>query len=428
MAHVRSCRGQRVTDMMFKPRLPGSALVRDGIDWPAHSVQTVTWTSRNRNASQTDRELGEIDVSLPPHIGHLDHVADPRVVAEMEAALSEIGTLDKVDGQALGSLDALLIRTESVASSKIEEIAADIDDYARALHGVKANPSATSMANATTALASMVDEAGRDKKIRIEAILKAHRALLASDPQEQTYAGRLRDMQNWIGGPSAYSPIAADYIPPPPETVEAYVADLVSYSNRDDVPALTQIAVAHAQFESIHPFTDGNGRIGRALVNAILRRRGVTTNCVVPLASAIVAQRDLYFDNLAAYRRGHVEPLLSSFTTGSRIAAEEAAVTAVRLAGIPEQWRDTLGRVRTGSATHRLLQLIHTSPVVSADDVDLQFMGVARSSVYRSISRLEDNEILVPLTARKRNQIWGARAVLDEIDDLSSRIARRASQ
>src|SRR5690606_21970844 len=128
---------------------------------------------------------------------------------------------------------------------------------------------------------------------------------------------------------------------------------------------LTQLAIAHAQFESIHPFTDGNGRTGRALVNAILRRRGTTSHSVVPLASAIVAERDRYFADLAAYRDGHVEPLLTTFTIGSRIAAEEASVTAVRLAEIPKQWRDTLGRVRTGSATHRLLQLVHTSPVVS---------------------------------------------------------------
>ncbi|MEG9225984.1 Fic family protein [Aeromicrobium sp. Sec7.5] len=400
----------------------------DGIDWPAHRKRTVQWVSRNRNASRTDRELDEIEVSLPPLIEHLDHHADPRLAAEMESALAEIGTLDKVHGKNLGSLDSLLIRTESVASSKIEEIEADVDDYARALHGVKTNPSATSMANATFALTSMVNAAGRDNEILLDTILKAHQALLDSDPDEQTYAGKLRDMQNWIGGTSAYSPIAADYIPPPQDSVEGYMTDLVAYSNRDDVPVLTQLAIAHAQFESIHPFTDGNGRTGRALVNAILRRRGTTTNCVVPLASAIVAQRDRYFADLSAYRDGHVEPLLTTFTIGSKIAAEEASATAVRLAEIPDEWRGSLGRVRSGSATHRLLQLVHTSPVVSADDVEHRLQDVPESSVYRSIARLEDAGILAPLTNRKRNQIWGAQAVLDEVEDLSSRIAHRASQ
>ena len=108
---------------------------------------------------------------------------------------------------------------------------------------------------------------------------------MRDDPGESAYAGRLRDMQNWIGG-SDHSPRGALYVPPPPETVADYLADLLDYANRDDVPTLVQAAIAHAQFESIHPFTDGNGRIGRALINTVLRRRGATTRVVIPLASA----------------------------------------------------------------------------------------------------------------------------------------------
>ena len=99
---------------------------------------------------------------------------------------------------------------------------------------------------------------------------------MQDDPGEVRYAGRIRDMQNWIGG-SDYSPRDALYVPPPPETVEGYLDDLIRFANRNDLPVLSQAAVAHAQFESVHPFTDGNGRIGRALINAILRRRGATT-------------------------------------------------------------------------------------------------------------------------------------------------------
>ena len=81
----------------------------------------------------------------------------------------------------------------------------------------------------------------------------------------------LRTVQNWIGG-SDYSPRDALYVPPPPDTVHAYMNDLTEFANRTDIPVLIQAAIAHAQFESIHPFTDGNGRIGRALINTIFRR------------------------------------------------------------------------------------------------------------------------------------------------------------
>jgi Fic family protein len=86
------------------------------------------------------------------------------------------------------------------------------------------------------------------------------------------------------------------------ETVAGYLDDLITFANRTDIPVLAQVAIVHAQFESIHPFTDGNGRIGRALINTVLRRRGATGRVVVPLASALVARRDEYFDHLGAHR------------------------------------------------------------------------------------------------------------------------------
>jgi Fic family protein len=136
-------------------------------------------------------------------------------------------------------------------------------------------------------------------------------------------------VQNWIGG-SNHSPRNALYVPPPPDTVKEYVDDLVRFTNRNGIPVLAQAPVAHAQFESIHPFTDGNGRIGRALVNTILRPRGATNRVVVPLASALVARRDHYFDVLNDYRVGRPEPIVAAFAAASRIAAYESRVTTRR--------------------------------------------------------------------------------------------------
>lgn len=165
-------------------------------------------------------------------------------------------------------------------------------------------------------------------------------------------------MQNWIGGRD-HSPRNAVHVPPPPATVARYMNDLVSFANRDDIQTLAQASIAHAQFESIHPFTDGNGRIGRALVNTILRRRGVTTTVVIPVASALVARREWYFDLLGAYRAGDAEPLVRGFTTGAALAAHESLEAGV----------------------------------------------------------------LRPLTDRRRNHVWGVASVLDELDDLGARIA-----
>jgi Fic family protein len=330
--------------------------------------------------------LRQITMSLPPLIAEQDIAFDSALSTDLESAMQEITSLD-ADGVRLQALSLLLLRTESVASSKIEAIEASLDDYARALHGIRSNTSAVSMAAATTALDTMIGQVTHGGRIELVALTCAHAVLMRDDPAEAGYAGRLRDMQNWIGG-TDHSPRTALYVPPPPDTVQMYMDDLVSFTNRDDLPALVQAALAHAQFESIHPFTDGNGRIGRALINTVLRRRGATTRIVVPLASALVAHRERYFEVLNAYRRGQVGPLLTSFAQSSRIAASESRITATRLSEIPSEWQELVRPTRRHSAVAKLLAVLSTTPILSA----------------------EDAETLLD-------------AILDELDDLSARIA-----
>jgi Fic family protein len=367
--------------------------------------------------------LREVTVRLPPQIAGLDLLIPSKLASRIEDCLREIAALDTSHGAHLGALGTMLLRTESVASSKIEQVEADVTDYARALHGMKSNQSATSMAAATVALEELIDSvSGGD--LTTDAVLRSHRALMHDDPGETAYAGRTRDMQNWIGG-SDYSPRNALYVPPPPETVDGYMDDLVAFANRDDLSAMVQAAIAHAQFESIHPFTDGNGRIGRALVNTVLRRRGVTTTVVVPLASALVARREAYFEVLTRYREGDPEPIIAAFARASSLAAQESRVTAARMAEFPMAWRDAVGRVRSDSATARLLAVLPAMPVFSAAEVE-QRVGGATSALYRAVELLVEAEVLRPLTDRKRNQVWGVGDMLDELDDLSVRIGAAA--
>ena len=367
--------------------------------------------------------LRSISVSLPPMIAGQGLTLDSALSTEVESAMREISNLDAAYGAELGALGVLLLRTESIASSKIEDVEASIDDYARALHGFRANSSAVSMVAATTALTSMIGSATGGRQIKLDDILTAHQLLMRDDPDEVPYAGRLRSVQNWIGG-SDYSPRGALYVPPPPEMLTEYMDDLLAFANRDDLPALVQAAIAHAQFESIHPFTDGNGRIGRALINSVLRRKGATTYVVIPLASALVADRSQYFDVLTGYRTGDARQLISTFARSSRIAAAESRVTANRLTDISEKWR-TVVSARAGSAAAQLLAHLPSQPILSSDDA-LGVIAAPRSSVFAAISRLQDAGVLRPLTDRQRDQVWGASSILDELEDLDFRIGRAA--
>jgi Fic family protein len=389
--------------------------------WPPHGHEERPWAQSQRGGTREDRTLRSITVSLPPMIADLDIVLESELAADLETAMREISKLDAAHGGDLAALGTLLLRTESVASSKIEHVEASLDDYARALHGIRSNSSAVSMVAATTALGAMIETVSQNNPIALSAITSAHLALMRDEPGEGPHSGRLRTVQNWIGG-SDYSPRGALYVPPPHETVPAYMKDLIAFANRADLPALVQAAVAHAQFESIHPFTDGNGRIGRALINTVLRRSGATTRLVVPLASALVAHRDRYFDVLNGYRAGDLAPLIATFAQSSRVAAAESRVTADRLGDIPRQWRDDVGPTRRGSAATKLLSLLPSNPIVSAEDA-VTLVDAPRSSVFAAINRLRDAGVLRPLTDRKRDQVWAASLVLDELDDLDMRIA-----
>jgi Fic family protein len=397
-----------------------SSSADDDERWPAHVPELRPWRQRGRGGNAEDRKLGEVTTMRPPLIGNRVVRLGPELAAAMEACVLDIAALDHSHGAELVALETLLLRTESVASSKIEHIDASVDDYARALHGIKSNPSATSMAASTAALAALIRSVDEGRDVETAMVLMAHLALMVEDPYERAYAGRFRDIQNWIGG-SDHSPRNAVYVPPPPETVDEYMADLLVFANRTDLPVLAQAAVVHAQFESIHPFTDGNGRIGRALINTVLRRRGTTRRVVVPLASALVARRDDYFDDLGAYRKGRIEPIIRSFTTASAIAARESRVTANRIAELPPAWQRKVGS-RKGSAASRLLDRLISAPIFSADEAEAA-IGGATSSMYGGIERLHEAGVIRPLTNRTRNQVWGAVDLLDELDDLAVRIA-----
>lgn len=366
----------------------------------------------------------EVETYLPPRLADVDPTIPSHLGSTMDAALRAIARLDDTHGEHLGSLSTILLRAESIASSKIERIEASMADYARALHGIRANASAVSMVASTQALGTLIGSVDDARDLTWDNVLAAHRVLMEDDPHEATYAGKVRDLQNWIGG-SDHSPRNALYVPPPPETLNDYLGDLVTFANRGDLNVLVQAAITHAQFESIHPFTDGNGRIGRALINTVLRRRGATSRIVVPLASALVARRDDYFDVLGAYRDGDAGPIIAAFSTSSIIAAEESAVTAEHLSRMPAEWLESAGRPRSGSAARRIVDSLLDVPVFSAEDVEAR-IGGATSSIYAALGRLESRGVIRPLTNRVRDQVWGAAALLDELDDLGVRIGTRA--
>jgi Fic family protein len=354
--------------------------------------------------------------------------ADVPAIAERDLARAryEAADLERVADGVLSSLAGFLIRMESVASSRIEHVEATPRAFARAIGGLKENASAMSMVAAAAAITRLIDASSTT--ITLDEVLAAHQALMQDDPDvaERPYAGRVRDVQNWIGG-SQYSPRGALYVPPPPEEVPALLEDLIVFANRDDVEPVTQAAIAHAHFESIHPFTDGNGRIGRALIGAILRRRGVTPHTVLPVASALAADTTHYFSLLTAYRAGNVEPIVTDLALCVETAAREARGTARAFAQYEDAWREQASP-RAGSAADRILPVLLTMPVFTVEQLVDEVQDIPERSVYRGVQVLEEARVVEAVTDRKRDRTYAAMDVLDEFEDLDDRIRERITR
>lgn len=396
------------------------------LDWPPHTAETRPWRQRTVRGPRADRLLQEVTVALPPMIADLDLPMDRSLRAMTAASAGGLGHLDLVHGRTLAALNHLQLRTEAVDSSRIENVDASLADYGRALLGVGANASAVSMASATSALTRLISDGDRTRRIRSEAVLEAHRELFARQPEEAHRAGRFRTTQNWIGG-SDYAPRNALYVPPPPETVPAYVEDLLAFANRQDVPPLAQAAIAHAQFESIHPFIDGNGRIGRALIQSVLRRRRVTRHLTIPIASALVERRDLYFAALGDYRAGRARTIVAMLSRSASIAASESWTTATRIVEIRGRWSAALGGTRPGTSLHRLLDLLADEPILNLDLV-VGRIGIDAAEAEDAVRRLVEAGVLRRAPRSRRAPVWLAGDLLDEIRDLSLRIQASSRQ
>lgn len=416
--HPRGADASNMGRFVVKARSEADVTLAPTADWPTHTHETRPWKSAGRGPRE-DRMFTEVEVSIPPFIADLNYQPAPHVAAALEEAAVAAGSLDLTFGEQMSSFGTFLLRTESVASSRIERVNATMDDLAKAVVGVKASESARATVAAVRALTTMVTSAGDKGRIDLDDLLTAHHELMKDDPTDARYAGTLRDVQNWIGG-SDYSPRGAVHVPPPPELVPELMADLLEFANRRDMTVLMQAAIAHAQFESIHPFTDGNGRIGRALINSIMRTRGITTHAVVPVASAMVADVDHYFALVNGYRHGAVGPFVAYLADATSRSARQARVSAVELAALPSRWRERV-RPRGGSAAAKLIDTLLEHPVLDADSA-ARLVGASASSTYAAIEHLVTAGVLHPITASKRNLAWAATDVMDEIESLNIRL------
>ncbi|MEA2312689.1 MAG: hypothetical protein QOE28_2657 [Solirubrobacteraceae bacterium] len=355
-------------------------------------------------------------------------------VTDAEVAIArlnrDVGTLG--DSEAIARL---LLRAEAVASSRIEGL--EIGgrrllraDLARGLDTGHADVTAIEVLNNIEAMRWAVDTLSTQRLITLEDILAIHSRLLARTRLER-YAGMLRATQNWIGG-SSFNPCSAAYVPPPHERVRALMEDLCDFCNQDALPAVVQAALAHAQFETIHPFVDGNGRTGRVLIHVVLRRRGLAPRFVPPISLVLATWSADYIDGLTRTRyRGAADgqPAIdgmnrwvSLFAGACRRAVSEADAYEERVRTLQAAWRRRLGQVRKDSATELLLVALPGAPLVTVQSA-AALVGRSVQAVNEAIPRLVEAGVLKQVTVGGRNRAFEAPELIDSFTALERQLA-----
>ena len=254
-----------------------------------------------------------------------------------------------------------------------------------------------------------------------QAILDMHSTLLGQSQPE--IVGRWRDEQVWIGG-GHFGPHEALFIPPHASRVPAAMTDLLRFCQRDDVPVLLQAAIAHAQFETIHPFPEGNGRTGRALIHSLLRAKGTTRNVTVPVSAGLLTDVPSYFSALTSYRAGNPNVFIELVANATFIAINNGRELVSELRAAQTRWA-ALITTRRGSAPHRIAELLVRQPVIDSVVVQRE-LGIHASNALAAIEHLVDVGILAKVAGNHRNRKWAAQDVLKALDSFASRSGRQA--
>lgn len=399
------------------------------------------WEPRFEGLTRQDRRGCSYDAYLPDPLSGWNLMLPSDLAADIADAEAAIGKLNRGDTEhvSLEGLARFLLRAESVASSKIEGLDVSVRRLIAAESGIaqgggSSDRAATEVLANIASMQSAVDLAAESHQISLDDLLSVHRELMTGSSTPQ-FGGTIRDRQNWIGG-SAYNPCSAAFVPPPPQFVENLIEDLIEYVNDDAHSPLVQAAIAHAQFETIHPFADGNGRSGRALIHIVLQRRRLATRFVPPISLVLATWSADYIAGLGAYRHlgspdsdersAGAQVWLRIFAGATLRACVDAQRYAARIDEMTADWREHLGRVRLHSATDLLIRVLPGAPLITTSSASAM-IGRSEVATSSAINRLLDAGILRQRNIeRQRYRIFEAPDVINLFTSLERALASPA--
>lgn len=392
-----------------------------GTGWPATSTETRDWVPSLGGLSgrQRARILPTYEAALVPAIADIAAINLPGdLVADLAEAEATIERFDATIGSRLASFAVVALRTEAVASSRIENLSATATSIALAEHLPRTARTRSNAEAISANVATLRSAMQRDGDISPDEIEEIQQILLEEHAPKLV---GLRTEQVWIGGTN-YSPHDAAYIAPHHDRVPAALNDWAAFANRRDLGRLAHIAITHAHFENIHPFADGNGRAGRVIVQRQLRTSGLTRETILPVSAGLLTDTDRYFEALAAYRAGHVAPIVAAFTNATFATAANAQALADELLDIRTRWNDLIN-ARSDSTVWPAMEVALRSPAISATSLGEE-IGVSPKRALLAINQLEEAGILHTNSTSRRNRVWLVADVIDAVEEFMDRTRR----
>lgn len=256
--------------------------------------------------------------------------------------------------------------------------------------------------------------------LSVDDIRDIHRALAIAPPLDKI-AGKVREEQGWIGGAD---PPDADYVPPPHRELLRLMDDLCDFMNRDDISPVAQAAIAHSQFELIHPFGDGNGRVGRCLIHVLFRRRGIAPRYVPPISLVLGANKDAYIAGLENFKENLVDDWVIQFARATESASRHAEEFSDRVSSLGEQWRQRLGRIRSDAAALAILEHLPTFPYITAKIVQ-ELTDRSNVAAINGLNELEKHEIVKRHRNQKKGDTWEAKELFTLLEGFERQVRER---
>lgn len=321
--------------------------------------------------------------------------------------------LGRLDGAVLTLPDPdlfvfMYVRKEAVLSSQIEGTQSSLQDLLAAEAKILAPDRPADVGEIVNYIAAMKHGLARlpSLPVSVRLIREIHERLLQGVRGSRLTPGELRRSQNWLG-PGGCTLNEAAFVPPPPDVVPQALGDLELFLHaEDDVPLLIKVGLAHAQFETIHPFLDGNGRVGRLLITFLLCERGALHKPVLYLSHYFKQHRQSYYDHLQAVRdAGDWEGWLRFFLRGVTDVSGQATETARRILALREQYRDRILQHFGGAAGNglKVLDRLFRQPIVSVNEVK-KLTGTTYPAANQLVQRLVEQRVLREFTGQARNR------------------------